>query len=347
MGREPGPTATSALAQGLVFYAASRGVAPPVVIAHFGLDPAVLADVDGRVPLRTIARMWDELPVLCGDPDMPLHLADLALATDADTTLVTLLCGASATVGEALQRFRRFEKVHHGESMTALEVEGDALLLVVNPAQATVPLPPATVAFGFLWMLRLIAEATGRAIPVLGVSLRHPEPRDRAPYDARFGARVAFGAAVDRLCMPREILDWPQTSASARIARLAEAHALALEARLPAVPSWLDRVRESIARLLPDSGATLERVAREVDIAPRTLQRRLEAEGTGLRQVIDDVRRGLALDYVEQPATSLAEIAFLLGFSEQSAFHRAFVRWTGRTPGDHRRSLCARGVGGR
>ena len=82
-------------------------------------------------------------------------------------------------------------------------------------------------------------------------------------------------------------------------------------------------------------------IAADLGLPPRTLQRRLASDGTSFGSLLEEVRRELALRLLSEPRTSVAEVAFALGFADQTAFHRAFVRWTGSTPGEHRRRLAS------
>jgi AraC-like DNA-binding protein len=105
-------------------------------------------------------------------------------------------------------------------------------------------------------------------------------------------------------------------------------------------------VRTSIMATLPDS-ADAEHVADALHMSTRTLQRRLAEAGTTFRDVLDGVRSGLAESYLTDTTVSIPEVAFLLGFSDQSSFHRAFHRWTGWAPGRWRRERKTPQVGRR
>lgn len=113
------------------------------------------------------------------------------------------------------------------------------------------------------------------------------------------------------------------------------------------VDSLLARVRRFLAEMLGDGAPSLGAIAQRLHMSPRTLQRRLELDGTSFHVLAGDVRRERALAYLADPKLPLAEVAFLLGFSAPSAFHRAFRKWTGRTPLQHRRSVLARRIDGR
>ena len=107
-----------------------------------------------------------------------------------------------------------------------------------------------------------------------------------------------------------------------------------LPEHLPAA-SRSDDVRESLKRLLPSGIFELTAVARDLGTSPRQIQRELAAEGTSFRDVFSDVRRKLALHYLARGHASASDVALLLGYSEPAAFHRAFRRWTGKTPAEY------------
>jgi AraC-like DNA-binding protein len=107
-------------------------------------------------------------------------------------------------------------------------------------------------------------------------------------------------------------------------------------AELPRAHSLTERVRELLAAQLPH-GPSLGQIARQVSMSERTLARHLEDEGTTYKALLEDLRRRLALRYVRRSELPFAEIAGLLGFSQAAAFHRAFRRWTGKTPLEYRR----------
>ena len=109
--------------------------------------------------------------------------------------------------------------------------------------------------------------------------------------------------------------------------------------RMPAATAFVDRVRQLVAGGLVRNGAEAVGVAEGLNMSRRTLQRRLRDEGTSVRDIVDSVRRDLAMRYLCEREIAVAEVAFLLGFSEASAFHRAFKRWTGTTPSIYRSRL--------
>jgi AraC-like DNA-binding protein len=146
------------------------------------------------------------------------------------------------------------------------------------------------------------------------------------------------------LDLPRAALDLPQRTADALLGRLVERHARELVLELPSGAGPTSRARAVLQRSLTrgePEACTLPAVAGELRMPPRTLQRRLASDGTSFASLLDEVRRELAVELLGAPRTSAADVAFALGFGDQTAFHRAFLRWTGSTPGEYRRRLAA------
>jgi AraC-like DNA-binding protein len=166
--------------------------------------------------------------------------------------------------------------------------------------------------------------------PVI-VRLRAEPPPDRAAHEAAFGVPLCFGAPVDEIVLPRALLDEPLPTANAAMHAFFLRHADAALSRLPPAGSLREKVRAFVIERLPGGGATLGAAAKAVGLHARTLQRRLDAEGTSFEAVVEGVRRAQAMVLLDA-RVSIAEVAYLLGYAEPSVFHRAFKRWTGTSP---------------
>lgn len=172
----------------------------------------------------------------------------------------------------------------------------------------------------------------------LEVVLPYPRPPHARELERFFGAPVRFAAPGIGLVFPEALLAAPLRAAAPELARLLESVAVERLAALPDSGDELAQVRQVLREAMRRGDASLEAVARRLRLSPRVLQRHLKTRGTGFAAELDAVRRDLALVLVRQ-SLALQEIAFLLGFSEPAAFHRAFRRWTGESPGQHRARL--------
>jgi len=170
-----------------------------------------------------------------------------------------------------------------------------------------------------------------RSLPV-EVALSYPAPRDLAPYRTAFRCPVSFGARLSSLLYALDDLTRPLSTSNPTLAALHDRYAGDyLEHFDRGQTSY--RVREVIIRRLPDGEPRRDQVARELCMSERTLQRRLEEEASSFVQLLNDTRRELAEQYLNRLHLSLAQAAYLLGFSEQSSFFRACKRWFGLPPG--------------
>jgi AraC-like DNA-binding protein len=332
----PSIAVTSTLA--MVRAAAARGADTHAVLTELRVDPASLEDPDARLPAPTVLAVWNALRTATGDSTLQL-VAPTALPFGA-YRIIDYLVAASPTVGEGVQRFARYFGLIAEEIALTVEPDADGYRLVLARADGTA-VPPVYVDYVFAALVNRIRMRIRPDLVVAGVELKQPEPAAAARYREVFQAPVRFGAPADRLRFSRTEWEQPTVDGDAALAALLEEHARILAARtVPGVAGFVGAVQQAVASRLPD-GASADAVARALNISVRTLQRRLVECGTTFHAVSDAVLARLAAGYLADPVVSVSEVAFLLGFSEQSAFNRAFRRWTGEAPGRWRRRIGA------
>jgi AraC-like DNA-binding protein len=232
---------------------------------------------------------------------------------------------SSANVRQALRRASR----HFSLLSQRLE-----LVVVERPPRASFEFKAKTGAVNGRWIelgIAMIAtrmrQTSARSI-AFQVELKHERQGPARPYTSFFGGDVRFGAAYDRAEFDSELLDQPLVTAANIELNLERV----LGEQREQVDPLVDRVRREIMVLLDGRGARVEDVAKRLQTTTRTLQRELRTQGTSFTTVLDQVRRELALRYVEDPELTVGEIAARLGFAEESSLFRAFRRWTGRRP---------------
>ncbi len=319
--------------------AESRGFETGDLLAATGLARETIEDPDARIPGSSVLDLWNGLRSRTGDP--ALQLAAPTVLPFGAYRVIDYLVDASATVGEGIGRFARFFGLIADAMALAVESEGgERRLHLARPDGGAVP--AVYVDYVFAALVGRIRMKIRPELRVRRLELRHERPPDPGRYETCFQAPVRFRASGDRLCFDLREWESPFERADAALARLLEEHARMLEARLPhASDDFVAEVRRAVTAVLPED-AQAAGVARCLNVSVRTMQRRLVAAGTTFREVSDGARRVLAEAYLSDRRVSIAEIAFLLGFSDQTAFNRAFRRWTGAAPGVWRR----RAVGG-
>jgi AraC-like DNA-binding protein len=306
------------------------GVDARDVLARAGVAPALLLDPDGRIPVHVSMAIWEELRARSGNAALQLT-APMVLPVGAYRVL-DYLVGASATVGDGVRRLARF-----------FGIINPAIALTVHASERGVSLVAALKtgqAMPALYVDYLFAAVVGRLrtffrpqLRLVGVDLRQPAPLDVAPYQHAFRTGPRFGADADRIHFSADEWRAPLETSDPQLAQVLEARALTrLQQLTDGEKGVSPEVRGAIMGTLPD-GAHVEDVARALHMSVRTLQRKLEKAGTTYRAALDALRSELACQYLKDEAVSICEVALLLGFSEQSSFHRAFERWTGEAPG--------------
>jgi AraC-like DNA-binding protein len=214
-----------------------------------------------------------------------------------------------------------------------LDVDGDYACLSYSTPGAETPRP---------YLEFILAGWTIAARQMIGddltvaVEFPHAAPRDREIYRAVFAGGVRFGAPQAGIHFPRSLLEvqLPQSDARLGSALDRDAELLLREIRRPR--TWQDQVSRQIQARLPDGEPSLALIARALAVSDRTLRRRLTEEGWTFSAILESTRRKLALRFLEDAETPIDAISAQLGFSETSAFHRAFRRWTHSTPGRFR-----------
>ncbi|MCG8443772.1 MAG: AraC family transcriptional regulator [Caulobacterales bacterium] len=175
------------------------------------------------------------------------------------------------------------------------------------------------------------------------IYFKHPAPPSIAAHERHFGCQVHFGADRDALLVSDAVLDRPNKLGDPSIAHFFDAHLETELAKLEDDVSLDQRVRIQVSQSLSAGVPSISEIGGRLGLSGRTLQRRLSDRGLSFQTLVDEARRQLAERLLHETRYSLAEVSFLAGFSEQSAFTRAFKRWSGRTPRSYRLETQGRG----
>jgi len=293
--------------------------------------PETLSNPDCRVLAGHVVKLWEFLPTAFGDECFGLSLA--AMAAGAPLSVGWWVVWSSPTLGDGLAQGLRYQSLLHDQARAELVWTTNEGLYRHQVGALPDRAPRHAIEFGFATFARFARRATGKDIAPSRVRFQHSEPRDLTQHRAVFGANLEFERETDELAYDLETLKLPLLTADASLQEVVESHARGLLQKFPDQHSLDTRLRAAICEDLRLGQLSLERVASRLQSAPRTLQRQLKQEGTTFADVVDNVRHELAQRYLRDRRLSVQETAFLLGFSDVSAFHRAFVRWTGLTPG--------------
>lgn len=308
----------------------AHGLEAGAALAEVGLSPALLAEREGRVPLPQARSAWDAAARLSGDIDFGLHAAERFPPGGFD--VLDYLGRSVATFGEMLERVAQLGSIFTEDGQLTLDRTGKRAVL---RHAAKAPLRHVSELMMAAIVLRG-RELTGVDFAPASVSFRHPEPERTREHQRIFACPVRFGRPADELYLDASILKLPLKGFEPGLSEILDHYVRLVAGKAVAAPSLLSDVTEAITAALPNGEPRLEDVARALCITPRTLQRRLKEGETSFQALLDHVRHQLALEYLEAGDIPTTKLALLLGFSEPSAFYRAFRRWTGQSPAEAR-----------
>jgi AraC-like DNA-binding protein len=333
------PPTSSTLVPVISRYARARGVDVDLWTWRFGLPADVAQRDEVTVGVDVPEELLEDVAVATADADVALHVA--SELGDRRQRLVQLAVRATANVADALVLLARWTPLLHEGLEARVErrsVAGreDACWVSRTPRRPRGVgrhLHELTLAYPLL-----VVRAEAGDLPLSHVWFAHPRPPRIDGLRAFFGAAdLAFGCQDSGFALPAALLDRPMRAADARtVETLVPLVDEQISAR-PQLASFAERVSAHVARSLPES-TDVKNLARVMRMGARTLQRRLEQEGTTFTDVLDRARLDVARGLLADPTLSLAEVAFRLGFADLATFSRAFKRWTGVPPGQWRRS---------
>ncbi|MDE1947026.1 MAG: AraC family transcriptional regulator [Burkholderiales bacterium] len=308
-----------------------KGVDSRRVFRAAGVPETISNDPLERLSGAKTAALYRACVDVTGDPYFGLAVAKFIHASNIHAVGYALL--ASRTLLDFCQRLERYFAVVSGSAMLRLERDdAEVALRFRHLTLICSGNEDACLAF-VLHFMRLLYRSDFRP---LRIEIHHPCPVEGPePYEASFGLRPSFDHPESALVFAASALTAPLAGACPELAQLNDRIAGETLARLDK-GDLRARVRERIVELMSSGDCSRRRVARELCMSEAALNRKLAQRGTRFQDLLNETRKELALGYLAQRSLSVTEIGFLLGFADTSNFTRAFKRWTGRSPTQHR-----------
>ena len=313
------------------------GIDTNMLLSAIGIERKTLEDPDARLHNRDAGALWAKAYELSGDPVLSLHAAE-ACPLGA-YKVIDYIASNARTVGEAFRYLARYFKLVNTAVRLPIDECGDMVTFDVVGESGPMGISRAYAEYCLAIFVLRFSAITDRAFRVERVTFTHRLPPDISEHERIFGCPVRFEAEHNRLHIDRAIWEMPMTGAHSGVFGVLIEHADLLLTRLPRGPDLVERTRRVLGECMRGGDVSLKSVARELGMSERSLQRHLGELGHTYNSLVDEVREVTARLYLEQPDMALAEIGYLLGFAEQSTFHRAFKRWTGCTPKQARSHL--------
>jgi len=307
--------------------ARDAGVDVAAELARFGLREDTLNET--RLPTTQGRAFVQRLSTLCGDGALGLLAAQRAQITDLD--LVGYLARHAQHTLDAIEAMARYPRLLGDTGECEVERSGGQVAMIVGLSGGETMLPDGSdYTLGVLF--RVVRELSGGRAQLLEVRLPRPKPRRTLAYLRYFGVAPLFGGNRGVLRYDERSLLAALPDRDERLHRILAQRAEEAVASLPEGNAWLNKVRVQLVSSLVHGASDIASIAHKCGVSERTLRRRMDEAGTSFREVSDDVRRRRALQVIDEGQRRVASIAEAAGYSDATAFARAFRRWTGQAP---------------
>ena len=318
----------------------ARGLDAKALLLQAGIHPTLLSSPHARVSAARYGALWRSIAEALDDELFGLDSRRVKVGSFAMLCRSVIHC---ATLERALNRGLRFYDLLVDDVSIVLERDGNAAKLVLHERNDRASSSQRVFAQeGLLVILHgLACWLVGRRIPITLAEFGYAEPAHSIEYRTMFGPQLAFCRPHTAIAFDASYLDLPVVQDDQSVKEFLRAVPENILVKYKNTNSLTAKIRARLREALPEELPDLETIASELYTTPATLRRRLQNEGESYQSIKDQLRRDLAITYLSHPDRSVMDVALELGFAEPSAFHRAFKKWTGASPGEHRRRLLA------
>lgn len=335
-----GPTVAAGVAKALIDLAVSKGAGRRRLLKRSKIASGDLSDQDNRIPLTKYMALLEAGVELCDEPALSLQFGEACPMPDL--SIVGLIGQYAESITDAYSKINRYAPllIDTGE-----DTDGRRFELFQDKDGVWFELKggiyaeyPRLAESAFARSVCCFAREFGDQRFVKTVHFTHEEPAYRTEYDRIFKVPVVFASSRNALLIDENVLSLRLPPSNSYVSGIFNAHADRLLNRLERSQTLRRRVEDAVIPLLPAGEASMERIAQRMGLSRRTLHRRLKAEGVSYERLLDELRCRMALRLLRGSRLTVNETAYRLGFSDPSAFSRAFKRWTGKSPGRVRAS---------
>jgi AraC-like DNA-binding protein len=318
-------------------YLLDRDVDPDAVFSKCGIPSNDSEDYDVPIPVHQIALLLELAGEATDNPRMGMNMGQQYHYEAGSLLIMAVL--AAPNVAEGLKCLNQYDKYVDTGITTAFNFDS------ATAQFSTGIIAPENVKLDHLneylmtFLVRTLNIATRKNMPLEQVSLRHKSDRNAKALEAFFDAPVKFSQSTNKLYFDRSYLQQRFLSSNSLLFDVLTNALDTYFSPSSEASEFVDRVSREIIRCGPGESPTAENIAQRLAISPRTLRRRLAEEEHSFQEAKNLAREKRAKYYLGHTNMSLSEISFELGYSEMSAFSRAFRGWRGVTPQAYREGV--------
>lgn len=329
-------TTSSTWIRGVANTLTAQGLDAASLFKDAGLDLAVPDDQDRRWPTERVSLLWCLAVERSGDPAVALKNPHVAASSHYGVVGYTMMSSPDLRTG--LERLIRYLRIVSDAASISLMPQPGGRCVRLDLFGGMRPVPRQRYEYGLLTLLTFCRWMTGRELRPLSASFSFPAPPDPQPYIEAFQCPLRFGTDFNGFSLVEQDLCATLPTGIPALAELHDRVALLGLDRLE-TPRVTQKAQEAIIKRLQDGDPRRADIASDLCLGDHTFKRRLTDEATSFSELVDATRRELAQQYLGQTHVSLTQIVYLLGYSDQSNFFRACMRWFGEPPGEYRARL--------
>jgi AraC-like DNA-binding protein len=321
----------------LQHYLAQQGQQEAAFAKELAQTIRQLAAEDDRVPINIFTKLWQKALDCTPDTNFGLHFGQSSSVTRSSGILYPVMMNCP-NLYSALEKQARYHNLVTDFIQLHLEEVGDETILFWKTADDSLPMERHLVESIFCSLVITLNEVSRNTLQINEIHFMHAPPKDVREHEKVFRFPLKFNQPRPAIYFDSASLTKPLILANAQLLERFEQVAQEMQAQQSNTQPWTDQVAATIRQTLMQGGKPqLNGASESLHISARHLQNKLAEEDTSYQEVLDAVRKSMALNYLRDAQLSVCQIAFLLGFSEQSTFNHAFKRWTGQTPGVYRK----------
>lgn len=334
MDTSPQPITVSVTVLSQMFlYLKSLRVDIDAFLRSIGVEPGMVKAPDTRLPVDTYLLIQDKASDYVNDPYFGLHMGEFAEA--GSWSILGYVMMNCKNLGEAFEKSGKYSRIIGNMIEAKAELRLNRIRVVVFTPPHAPKMSRHCYESTLSSSVHMMRTLTGVHISPLEVTFIYPQPESTFEYERIFGCPVKFGRKENSMTLDWGLVNTPIRMANADLLEHFEQYAQSLLDEMQRRDEHTRAVTRIILSRLDDESLSIEKVAKEMAVSVRTLQKRLEDEGVVFSDLLRDIRQRLAQKYLRENY-SVEQITYLLGFSEPSVFRKAFKKWSGVTPREYR-----------
>ncbi|MBK9925206.1 MAG: AraC family transcriptional regulator [Anaerolineales bacterium] len=319
-------------------YLDSLKVDTDTFLRSLNVDPTKVRSFDTHIPIETYLLIQDKAAEYVNDPYFGLHMGEFAEV--GSWSILGYMMMNCKNLGEVFEKSERYSRIIGNFIETRTEQKLNKIKVIFFTPPHTPEMTRHCFDASLSSSVRMMRSLTSADINPLEVTFTCAEPASRSEYERFFQCPILFGQKENSFTLDASLVNTPIPMANPGLLEYFEKYAESFLAELDRKNEHTRAVTKIILSQLDDEELSINKVAKEMAVSVRTLQKRLDEEGVAFSDLYKDIRKRLAQKYLRENYT-VEQITYLLGFSEPSVFRKAFKKWSGVTPREYRESAFA------